>query len=296
MEPLKAETIKATEEIRKWTVDRLCPPLGESALIQALVASYLQHDGFVETAKAFADDIRAENTALDNGKSQTASQLDFLEDGDATNRQSMYTDTLAITCTDNYMCAAIRSAILKGDIDRALRLTNRYYPEVLPNNEKIHFRLRCRKFIEMMRQCAETTSPSKKEYHHHNQEDAGYDDDDEDEEMDLEDANDEDEEYEDDNGGVEWEMEVENEDDEVDDADGEDPKHTLEAALQYGRLLQDDFKDNEEMRQPLDEAFSLLAYVDPRRSVVAHLMDEEGRFPVAEELNSAILGMFVRFP
>lgn len=78
-------------------MDRLCPPLGESALIQALVASYLQHDGFVETAKAFAEDIKAENIALENGRSQASSQFDFLEDGDATNRQSTCTTNTIIT-------------------------------------------------------------------------------------------------------------------------------------------------------------------------------------------------------
>lgn len=105
IQTLKAETAKATDEIRKWTVDRLCPPLDESALIQALIASYLQHDGFVETAKAFADDLRAENMALDNGKPRAASQLDFLEDGDAANRQSMYISILVTMCTDNHVCS-----------------------------------------------------------------------------------------------------------------------------------------------------------------------------------------------
>ena len=70
----------------------------------------------------------------------------------------------------------------------------------------------------------------------------------------------------------------------------------LTEALTYGQHLQEDYRDDprEEVRLVLREAFSLLAYTDPRVSVVGHLLEESSRLEVAEELNSAILGILYR--
>ena len=66
----------------------------------------------------------------------------------------------------------------------------------------------------------------------------------------------------------------------------------LAEALAYGQQLQEDYRDDprEDVKRVLGEAFSLLAYTNPRGSVVGHLLEESGRREVAEELNSAILG------
>jgi hypothetical protein len=66
----------------------------------------------------------------------------------------------------------------------------------------------------------------------------------------------------------------------------------LGEALAYGQQLQEDYRDDirEDVQRVLRDAFSLLAYTDPRGSVVGHLLEESGRKEVAEELNSAILG------
>jgi Ran-binding protein 9/10 len=66
----------------------------------------------------------------------------------------------------------------------------------------------------------------------------------------------------------------------------------LKEALAYGQQLQEDYRNDsrDEVKRVLGEAFSLLAYTDPRGSVVGHLLEESGRRGVAEELNSAILG------
>jgi Ran-binding protein 9/10 len=68
----------------------------------------------------------------------------------------------------------------------------------------------------------------------------------------------------------------------------------LTEALAYGQQLHEDYRDDprEEVKRVLGEAFSLLAYTDPRGSVVGHLLEESGRQEVAEELNGAILGIF----
>lgn len=58
--------------------------------MQELVAQFLAHDGYVETARAFAEEVRQENSALQNGR-RPLNQYAAEEDLDATNRQSRYT-------------------------------------------------------------------------------------------------------------------------------------------------------------------------------------------------------------
>ena len=82
------------------------------------------------------------------------------------------------------------------------------------------------------------------------------------------------------------------------DESGSGLKHMtmLQETIKYGQLLQSEFRDDErkEVKKALEETFSLLAYEDPKSSVVAHLLDPDGRVPVAEELNSAILRKSIR--
>jgi Ran-binding protein 9/10 len=187
----------------------------------------------------------------------------------------------------------IRKAILTGDIDRAISLTQTFYPNVLEKNEPIYFRLRARKFVEMMRMCADGAGPAIKSMHSPDVDKMAID-----------------------NEQLE---EDEQEDDEVhmtdvtpthphskfviDDEDSEDEglatakqqrreASMLGEALAYGQQLQEDYRDDirEDVQRVLRDAFSLLAYTDPRGSVVGHLLEESGRKEVAEELNSAILG------
>lgn len=53
----------------------------------------------------------------------------------------------------------IRSSILEGDIDKAFKHTTAYYPHVLEDNPEIVFRLKCRKYVEMIRRCSELHTP-----------------------------------------------------------------------------------------------------------------------------------------
>lgn len=174
----------------------------------------------------------------------------------------------------------IRKAILDGDIDKALKLTNTYYANVLHDSPQIYFRLRCRKFIEMVRRSTEQ-QPSKKARSENGT--AIHDDDDEDvftHDMELDD------EY----------MHDAAEDGEA--MDMEDAEHSgkhgdlLHEAICYGQQLRADYPGDErkEYKGTFDDIFSLIAYTDPRKSVHGHLLDPSGRVPVAEELNSAILG------
>lgn len=63
----------------------------ERLLQQELIAQYLAHDGYVETAKAFAAEVQ-QNRRLLSGDSNAASHLEYKEDPDAINRQREYQD------------------------------------------------------------------------------------------------------------------------------------------------------------------------------------------------------------
>jgi len=249
------EKAQTYEEINHHSIAKLYPPFDETALIQALVSQYLAHDGYVDTARAFAEDVQNENRALDTspGKSVVGS-LDPKSDADAVNRQR------------------IRAAILEGNVDYALEHTNTFYPNVLKDNELLYFRLRRRKLVEMIREVAETVHDgsvgySKKSYNGTVAEN-GFDGD-----MDIDDPPHDSSEW----GGM--------------DVEEDDVKNALDAAVEYGQQLCVKFSSDTrpEIKKPLEEAFSLLAYTDPRSSVLAHLLDDDGRVADAEELNSAIL-------
>ncbi|KAI9264298.1 hypothetical protein BDA99DRAFT_508942 [Phascolomyces articulosus] len=116
-----------------------------SERLDQLVLSYLLHHGYVSTAKAV---VRDSNHV--SGKNLDLKQKN----------NSPYTKDEK----DLEQRHSIRTAILAGNIDHAIELTQKHYPLVLKkqedntNNKKgqdIMFELKCRKFIEMMREYSE---------------------------------------------------------------------------------------------------------------------------------------------
>lgn len=67
-------------------------------------------------------------------------------------------------------------------------------------------------------------------------------------------------------------------------------------ALEFGQELKAEFSDDlrPAVVKALDDTFALIAYQDARESVVGGLMEGKGRVEIAEEVNSAILGMLFR--
>lgn len=199
--------------------------------------------------------------------------VNFRDDEDAHNRQR------------------IRQAILEGDIDQAMEYTNTYYPTVLRDNEQVYFRLRCRKFIEMIRKEAELNMLLERRNSLHAKKQQQADDNDE-EMLEAEEAA----------AAADNHNEFDS-DEEMDLAMAESDNNGLnklsQDALAYGMELRSEFKTDprrETVRQ-LDEIFSLIAYPNPLKvKEVAHLLDWRGRLAVAEELNSAILSMFSLLP
>ena len=76
------------DEINAADVSNLHSTLNKEQLCKALVAQYLSHDGYVETARAFASEVRAEATALrGTPEPKLEGYLSMEEDHDAMNRQ-----------------------------------------------------------------------------------------------------------------------------------------------------------------------------------------------------------------
>jgi hypothetical protein len=73
-------------------VDVLSPPLTEAQIIHKLIAQYLAHDGYIETARAFAAEVRQEHQSLVIGTSDAinAQDLEPVEDVHAIHRQSRF--------------------------------------------------------------------------------------------------------------------------------------------------------------------------------------------------------------
>lgn len=260
-------------------------------MLQELVAQFLAHDGYVETARAFAEEVATETAALQSGQREPLKKYEVEEDREAINRNSnspplpqfsYFTSLHAFSIPTLILCSEIRAAILDGDIDKALKHTKAYYANVLEDNPQIHFKLRCRKFLEMMRRSNELTA-SKSNPKRRRPDSPGLGIADEhavfDQEMELDDGT--------------WDG---------DGMDTEEPaaaapfNEVLTEAVQYGQQLCMDYPSDENGgdKKMLEAIFSLVAYPDPLNSVHGHYLDPAGRVAVAEELNSAILGMCLR--
>jgi hypothetical protein len=64
------------------------PVVNETDMIHDLIGQYLAHDGYVETARAFREEIVEEARALANDESGNVPYGEHVEDLDALNRQS----------------------------------------------------------------------------------------------------------------------------------------------------------------------------------------------------------------
>ncbi|KAF2677081.1 Ran-binding protein-like protein [Lentithecium fluviatile CBS 122367] len=266
---IQAEITRAKGPYKEVSTD-------ETQFIHTLIGQYLAHDGYVDTARAFAEEVGDEVKALANDEDADIPYLDTEEDIDATQRQK------------------IRAAILDGDIDKALKHTTAYYPTVLRDNENIYFKLRCRKFIEMIRKCNELkehmhpipTPPSKRSTASNNANNTNRNStatDEYDFEMELDEQLGV-------HNGAPWEADEEEDDEDIEDKEA---KHLdMESkTIAYGQELQAEFLNDprREVKKALEDTFALIAYENVRESTLAPLLETSGRMPVAEELNSAIL-------
>lgn len=151
-----------------------------------------------------------------------------------------------------------------------MELTEAFYPDVLKDNEQVNFHLRCRKFIEMVRQAAQMHVASGSTSGNGHVTDSAS------QHMDI------------DHNGTEdivW-------DEDVEAATSPDLLDLERNMLQFGKALQTEYRKDKrkEVIKTLSEVWGLLAYKNPlKEPKVSHLLDMKGRAAVAEELNSAIL-------
>lgn len=271
----------------------LHPPDDAHTLIHNLIGQYLAHEGYIETAKAFASDVNAERQTLPSS-SKTPLHLPNAEDDvHAANRQK------------------IRRAILNGDIDKALKFTNCFYPHVLneSRNKDIHFRLRCRKFIEMMRNYTELSAaaaasppPPSSNGHADGADNGGVDIDASepiDTQMELDDQLNR-ESAPPNHPSSTTSPSSSSSDIDMDASQELSPSKAslmaqnelLAQALAYGQELQSTFGSDPrpQIKKQLSDIFAIMAYTNPSESVVGGLMDPKGRVQIAEDLNGAILG------
>ncbi|KAK5025762.1 hypothetical protein LTS07_007966 [Exophiala sideris] len=267
---METEKYHVSKDIGKAKVAHLPTQQDEGTLIQELVAQFLAHDGYVETAKAFADEIRREKESLSNALPATTAEIPERDDTDAVHRQR------------------IRRAILSGDIDQALEVTHALFPTVLAQNMEIVFRLKCQKWVELIRKTVElNTAKSTPEHGRRTSNDfhnASASNDDFAQDMELDEQS---------NGESQSNRQGKSS------ADGIVLQYDLlmQEVMQYGQELQREYPGQEgEHTKALSDIFSLIAYPDPKDSVNGHLLDSAGRVTVAEELNSAILVSLGRSP
>lgn len=81
------ERAKVKAEIHATPITNLQSSLGERSFIQELIAQYLAHDGYVETARAFAEEVHDQRQSLSN-KDDPLRMFDPSQDVHAINRQS----------------------------------------------------------------------------------------------------------------------------------------------------------------------------------------------------------------
>ena len=160
----------------------------------------------------------------------------------------------------------------------ALKRTNAFYPHVLQAHPRTYFRLRCRKFVEMIRQSTELLDGSAERRAKPLNGNSAVSDDGFEPEMDLDEHM---------NNTDDWDkMETEEAD------NGVKYQDLLDDTVRYGQELRNEFRDDRSkyVEDAFKDIFSMFAYEDPRKPPTSHLLDRSGRVPVAEELNSAILG------
>lgn len=241
----------------------------------------------METARAFAEEVRDETKALQSGRGVPLKDYIVEDDADAVNRQSkpepLVYDLKVLT---DAFYVEIRAAILEGDIDKALALTKLHFENVLELNPQIIFRLRCRKFIEIVRSYSEPDTSQASKRTRSGADIAGNNSEDMPHDMELDDQMHDPEAMDiTSNNSIEAEMPAAKE------------LYSAREALEYGQQLKADYsEDKRQYEKTLNDIFSLVAYSDPASSPHGHLLDPSGRVAVAEELNAAILGMSLLNP
>ncbi|TBU21890.1 SPRY-domain-containing protein [Dichomitus squalens] len=160
-EERKAEDVKAAAEKEKGVVE---DEEESRAPLRKLVLAYLAHHGYARTARAFQRQC-AERTAAMANKAPVQPKTELHDDEDV----KMAVDDAPAVASNPVPSAAydldpdfrfdselntrlsITNAIVRGEIDTALSLISEHHVTVLEREQGlVLFRLRCRKFVELV--------------------------------------------------------------------------------------------------------------------------------------------------
>ncbi|KAK7029698.1 hypothetical protein VNI00_014396 [Paramarasmius palmivorus] len=253
--------------------------------LNKLVLSYLAHHGYVKTAMAFQKQSEAISTAAATAMTSTTAIGD--QDIDMADAPAPAPSLLDHGFgADIELRTRVVNSVLERDIDLALSETREHYPAVLGEKGLMMFKLRCRKFVELILDAAELKKK-----------------------MDMVDVTG--------HGGASgMDGEVDGMGMEVDDdarvhtisspaVNGSDgatarrPSSTaryeaaLNEAIAYGQTLQNEYKSDPrpEVKSIFKQTFSIVAYEDPSAvgGTVAEVVGHEARVQLANELNQEIL-------
>jgi hypothetical protein len=134
--------------------------------ITELVLSYLAHHGYAKTARAFQaqSEGRGKSAALEFVPAQEDHDIDM--DDVPSRPVGGGADGVGpgIPEGDIELRTRIVNSVIAGDIDTVLKETERYHPAVLEQEEGLMlFKLRCRKFVELILEASEMKKRLKEE-------------------------------------------------------------------------------------------------------------------------------------
>ncbi|KAI9682940.1 MAG: Ran-binding protein 9 [Trizodia sp. TS-e1964] len=229
---MKEEKLKVQDLVNRQSIREISGSLDEHNFMQELIAEYLYQEGFTETAKAFHSEVKTGAEAL--GNLGAAYTLADRADATTLHRQT------------------IRTSIINGDIDLALELLEEHFPSVLNENHMMHFRLKCRKFIDMVFHWADMKHLRKKEL----------------------------------DENVEHAMDIDDSGESADDAISQ----LFNEYIAYGKqLFIDHHQGTEEEKKLLIDTAFILSEDDPKTSEIGHLFSPSLRIGLSEDVNSLIL-------
>lgn len=165
-----------TEKLRSYDVPASPDNAGSAAdpsekiPLNDLVLSYLSHHGYARTARAFESQCRARGGLSVRAVSVTSAPettvtptitddyvMDMdIGDGPSTASTSRPAALTPIPADDIELRTHIIQSVVSGDVDTALTATRKHFPLVLQADAGLMlFKLRCRKFVELVLEAAE---------------------------------------------------------------------------------------------------------------------------------------------
>ncbi|CCL99950.1 uncharacterized protein FIBRA_01975 [Fibroporia radiculosa] len=296
-----------------------------SATMQNLISAYLSHHGYARTARAFREQCtKSKKLTTTDGISVKNEEADVAMEteetpGAGSSRDAMNTTDPATSKEQSHHVdpetedlqnrLSILQAVRTGDVDVAIEGLRMHHPQALEAQEGLlYFRLRCRKFVELVLKAGEATRRAKEatereknvktaekmhrggtgggaEYMLSSVDENGA-------ELDGEGAMDVDDPSPDARVLSTASDQLVSASD-LTSAITEQARAALHTALSYGQGLEADFKSDtrEVVRTHLRRTFGLVAYEDPEREggEVGAMAGQEARVELAGEVNQAIL-------